>query len=113
MNMWRRPRMSLARSSSSPPNVSGVYPFITQDRLVDEKCRRSLDVRQRDVHHGRVEDDHELRAEHMVSARFGRPCRGSVQRRGDIHVGTHLSVTSKMREDSEVHSGYYTETGSV
>src|SRR5580693_2079413 len=40
MNIRRRPRMSPARppSSSSPPNV-GVYPFITQDRLVEEKCR--------------------------------------------------------------------------
>src|SRR3984957_19597739 len=40
MNMRRRPRMSPARppSNSSPPNVS-VYPFITQDRLVEEKCR--------------------------------------------------------------------------
>ena len=53
-----------------------------------------LDVRQGDVHHGRVEDDHELRAEHDRERQVSAPlpaARGSGC--GNGHVGTHLAIT--------------------
>ena len=94
MNMRRRPRMSPARppSSSSPPNVS-VYPFITQDRLVDEKCRpfwmcgRAMftTVASRMIM--------SCAPSMMVSARFLRPCLrlGAAVAATDMLVLTWLS----------------------
>ena len=94
MNMRRRPRMSPARppSSSSPPNVS-VYPFITQDRLVEEKCRpfwmcgsaMFTTVASRMIM--------SCAPSMMVSARFRRPCLrlGAAVMATDMSVLTWLS----------------------
>ena len=61
-NSRLRPSRSPARppSSRKPPKIS-VYALTTHCRLDGEKCRPVLDRGQRDVHHGRVEHDHELR----------------------------------------------------
>ena len=116
MNIRRRPRMSPARppSSSSPPNVR-MYPFITQDRLVDEKCRpvwmcgsaMFTTVASRMIM--------SCAPSMMVSARLRRPCLrlGAAVAATFMSVLTYYGHRGTMRKDSEVHSGYYTETPSV
>ena len=76
-----------------------------------------LDVRQRDVHDGGVENDHQLRAEHdrqcdaRASARAA-PCLTSGAVSSAIHYPVR-QARGTMRKDTEVHSAYYTEGPSV
>ena len=71
-----------------------------------------LDVRQRDVHDGGVEDDHELGAEHDGERDAGTGTRSPFA--GAANIDSPIrQARGTMRKDTEVRSGYYTEAASV